>query len=88
MDFEFEKDDGGVQDFNLKLVGQIMWSCDSDEAFISWSPEFSLASNEVTLERYALLSKMLVDVLWEIDMAMELLDGVLNPTIGGNDEVH
>lgn len=88
MDFEFEKDDGGLQDFNLKLVGQIMWSCDSDEAFISWSPEFSLASNEVTLERYALLSKMLVDVLWEIDMAMELLDGVLNPTIGGNDEVH
>lgn len=84
----YDEDDGGVPDFNLKLVGQIMWSSDSDEAFISWSPEFSLASHEVTLERYAMLSKMLVDVLWEIDMAMELLDGVLNPTIGGNDEVH
>lgn len=85
---DYDEDDGGVPDFNLKLVGQIMWSSDSDEAFISWSPDFSLASHEVTLERYAMLSKMLVDVLWEIDMAMELLDGVLNPTIGGSDEVH
>lgn len=85
---DYDEDDGGVPDFNLKLVGQIMWSSDSDEAFISWSPDFSLASHEVTLERYAMLSKMLVDVLWEIDMAMELLDGVLNPTLGGGDEVH
>ena len=85
---DYDEDDGGVPDFNLKLVGQIMWSDENEEAFISWSPDFSLASHEVTLERYAMLSKMLVDVLWEIDMAMELLDGVLNPTLGGGDEVH
>ena len=85
---DYDEDDGGVPDFNLKLVGQIMWSAENEEAFISWSPEFSLAANEVTLERYALLSKMLVDVMWEIDMAMELLDGVLNPTLKGSDEVH
>ena len=73
---------------DLRLVGQIMWSDEGDEAFISWTQEFSLAGGEVTLERYAALSKMLVDVLWEIDMAMELLDGVLNPTLASSDEVH
>jgi hypothetical protein len=84
-----QHDDGeGVPMDDLRLVGQIMWSDEGDEAFISWSPEFSLAKAEVTLERYAALSKMLVDVLWEIDMAMELLDGVLNPTLQGSDEVH